>query len=727
MEVPPVLETGEHRPCKWNWCCRLLMAAMAFCFIAMVIGFGIYTLWTPDTAPDPPECLSPVCLEAADRLSATVDPFSQPCDYFHFSCRSRVVSRGRQRGEITPYHGSDKVDTEDGKRNVRKRTFMETDILHDRQTLLLVSIRDILEIRDRTASPDSPEEKVRRFYHSCMNTDAVENLGSQPFLNLIQQLGGWPASGHWNRTDFNSTLIKLMNQFNTFPFFTVYVGRDQNSSLGSPSYIQIDQPEFQLPIEWDSISQTSKAKTESLRSFLTFSLQLFTLLGVPPKTKSMHNGLYIALSSELARAAMPLQYRLHNNMMYQRLTVHQLQQLAPAIDWLGSLKATFHPLPVNQSDLILVHNLPYLQHMSQTINKWLLRHEMMGSGPVHTFMMLSLLYTVIPALDSRFRETLRNQSFSQGKPEEEVPNWISCVLQTEKGFDTLLLHMVKERNTNREAEELVNTIHSAIQTKLADLSWRNKDFQSSILKKLRSLTPRLSTWNKMDKKKLTQLYSEVVIGENKYFTNYLQSLILQQRRWCRLLSEPVQFDIMSISPSVSGDDILFPIGMFTPPWFHRLYPRAVNYGLLGFLMAKDLLHLLLPDIHSYSDTPETVSVCVWSQYMSVTEGPGRVGTSVLSQSQKQEVWVQYTALQVALQAYLKSFQWCRNDSALFGLSHTHLFLTSFTQVSCDPIPHHELMAFEPSFLVSVICANSDLCPSWLACSTEQLQLSQASC
>lgn len=47
-----------------------------------------------------------------------------------------------------------------------------------------------------------------------------------------------------------------------------------------------------------------------------------------------------------------------------------LQRQAPAIDWLGCLQAAFHPLPLTTDDDVLLHNLPYIVQMSNTIIKW---------------------------------------------------------------------------------------------------------------------------------------------------------------------------------------------------------------------------------------------------------------------------------------------------------------------------------------------------------------------
>lgn len=44
-----------------------------------------------------------------------------------------------------------------------------------------------------------------------------------------------------------------------------------------------------------------------------------------------------------------------------------------------------------------------------------------------------------------------------------------------------------------------------------------------------------------------------------------------------------------------------------------------------------------------------VGECVWAHYLNATEKSGRVGASVLSAAQREEVWLQYSAMQVALQ------------------------------------------------------------------------------
>ncbi|XP_043117211.1 kell blood group glycoprotein isoform X1 [Puntigrus tetrazona] len=725
-------EQSQPNPVGCNKYRRLLLVVFSLSIFSLALGLGVYSHlqktadpWTSQWKSAAPPCLSPACVRASEHFSTAMDPFSRPCDYFLFACGTGGSSTSDKRHRVKGIHSEDFGEL-DKKREMRIRR--ETDVqgnstgglvkFPDRKDALLKTVREILEDPEEGVSMSAAERKAKKYFKTCMDAESPEKVGSKPFLELLQQLGGWAVSDGWNQTDFNTTLALLMSQYSTFPFFSVYVGSDpdEEQTASDRLYIQIDEPHFQFPIDWNSKTQKSKASTRYLRPFYMSCGQYLNLLGVPSNKVTQHCGLYISLSTTLALFTAPLRYRLSQKLLYNRITIQELQTLAPAINWHACLQATFQPLPISKSDLILVHNLPYIIQMSQTINKWQDQHGMMGFGSLNTYMIFNLLHTLIPALDSRFFQTMRNFSIATGDTQREMPRWLRCIQQTERGFDILLSHALRERHTQNEAEELIHDVYSSLKKKLTDLIWRDDRSSAFILRKIKSLNPRLSTkTNNLSHAELNRLYAEVVLSEEDFFSNYLQMLVLEQRSRIRLLSHGTQTDGLSITPFVSGNDIIIPVGMFVSPFFHSSYPRALNYATLGSLMAKDLLHLLLPDIHTRANNPESVSMCIWSHYVSVTKDPGRVGTFSLSLFEQQEVWVQYSALQVALDAYKMSLARHPEDSSLSGLSYIHLFLSSFTKVTCDADPYREFMPFEPSFLVTVLCSNSRFCPTPLTC------------
>ncbi|XP_040900112.1 kell blood group glycoprotein [Toxotes jaculatrix] len=721
---------------------RLLLLVWGFCSCAVFLGLMYYMYHklqnrsNNQTGAVTP-CLSPACQWASARLSTSADPFTQPCDYFLFTCGSDRLSPesgGRQRGEGIPGHPQNQnekfvwPEMREKSKEREDRGMREERIL-DRKTVLLQYLREILESNDKLGS--SAVQKAKGFYRSCLDRTSIETAGAEPFLTLVQKLGGWAVSGQWNHTDFNATLSMLMRDYATFPFFNLYVGKDPKEIAWGTTkrYIQIDQPDLLIPIEWNSKTQKSQAKAQTLRPFLATCQKYMALLGASPSSRMIHVGMFVSLSSELAVATAPLQYRLSKGQLYQRMTIKELQIQAPAIDWLGCLQAAFHPLTLIEDDHVLLHNLPYIVQMSPIIGKWLNRHELSTSGPLQTYMVLNLLHTLMPALDSRFSETANNLSVALGSTEGVAPRWKHCVLETERGFDSVLTHLLSERTAHTEAEEIIQNIFSSFKSKLHELKWTDQKSFLSFMKKVQSLIPRLSTTNLSSEAELDLLFSEVSVSTHSFFSNYVQLLSLWQKRRRKLLTEQTETaDILSVTPHLLGNELLFPMGMFVPPLFHPTYPRAVNYGGIGFLIAKDILHLLLPsDIYSQSETVHAVGECVWAHYLTVTEKASRGGAFSLSAAQQQEVWVQYSALQIALQAYHQSLKNRPGDTSISGVSHTRLFLSSFSQVNCDFDPYHEFMPLEPSFLITVICARSHLCPATIQCPNKTQQHSSQTC
>ncbi|KAI4811813.1 hypothetical protein KUCAC02_014685 [Chaenocephalus aceratus] len=642
---------------------RLLLFGFSLC--AVILGLIYYKHhnpqhWRTNQESKVTPCLSPACQWASARLSSSADPFTQPCDYFLSSCGSDRLSpggRGRLRGQGIPGHPQNPEEetawTERrGQSAERDNRGLREDETLDRKTVLLQYLRGILESNHSAGS--AAEQKARGFFHSCLDTRSIETAGAEPFLTLVQKLGGWAVSGQWNRTDFNSTLSLLMRDYATFPFFNLYLGKDPNETPpgSAKRYIQ----------------------------------RYLALLGGAPSSSMLHVGAFISLSFELAVAAAPLQHRLASGRLYERITLRELQTKAPAIDWLSCLRAAFHPLPLTEDDHVLLHNSLYIQQMSRIISKWLKKHEP-STSPVHTFMVLNLLHTLMPALDSRFSDTENNLSVALGHTEGVAPRWKRCVLETEKGFHSVLTHLLSERTAHREAEEIIENIFFSFKSKLHELNWTDPKSFQSVMKKVQSLTPRLWTTNETSTEAvIDQLFSKVTIDTRGFFSNYVQLLSMWQRRRSQLLAEQAEAaDILSVTPSLLGDELLFPMG---------IYPRAMNYGVMGFRLAKDILHLILPDIPSQSDTVLAVGECVWGHYLT---------------------------------AYRQSLRNDPSDTSISGLSHTRLFLTSFSQLNCDSDPYREFMPLESSFLITVLCAESDLCPAGLQCPNQTGQHSLHTC
>lgn len=215
----------EAKP-LWAHHRKQLLLFVGICLCAVIVGLVYFSHRNLQSrsrgnkeADTVTPCLSPACQWASAHLSMSADPFTQPCDYFLFSCGSDW-GRGRQRGQGIPGHPQNQRERGDRRKDRRLRE----EKIKDRKTALLQHLREILESNGGPAG--SAEQKAKGFYHSCLDVRSIEAAREEPFLTLIQNLGGWAVSGQWNQSDFNSTLGLLMRDYATFPFFNLYVGKD---------------------------------------------------------------------------------------------------------------------------------------------------------------------------------------------------------------------------------------------------------------------------------------------------------------------------------------------------------------------------------------------------------------------------------------------------------------------------------------------------------------------
>ncbi|XP_064228750.1 kell blood group glycoprotein isoform X9 [Aotus nancymaae] len=598
----------------------LLLLGLLLC--SSVLLFYIFR----NCGPSP--CETSVCLDLRDHYLASGNTSVAPCtDFFSFAC-------GRAKGTNNSFQ-------ELAKRN---------------KNLL----RRILEAQN-SWHPGSGEEKAFQFYNSCMDTRAIEAAGAGPLRQVIEELGGWRISGNWTSLNFNRTLRLLMSQYGHFPFFRAYLG--PHPAFPHTPVIQIDQPEFDVPLKQD---QEQKIYAQIYREYLTYLSQLGTLLGGDPNKVQQHASLSISITSQLFQFLRPLEQRRAQGKLFQMVTIDQLKEMAPAIDWLSCLQATFTPMSLSPSQLLMVHDLEYLKNMSQLVEDLLLKDR----DFLQSHMILGLVGTLSPALDSQFQEARRKLSQKLRELTEQPPM----------------------------AMELFTAIRDTLITRLRNLPWMNKETQNLAQDKVAQLRVEMgaSEWT-LKPEVAQEEYSDIQLGPS-----FLQSLLSCVRslraRIIQSFLRPFPLHRWQVSPwevnayySISDHVVVFPAGLLQPPFFHPGYPRAVNFGAAGSIMAHELLHifyqLLLPggclgcDTHALQEA----LLCLERHYAAF---PLPSGTSFNDSLTFLENAADAGGLAIALQAYNKRLLWHHGETVLPSLDFTpqQIFFRSYAQVGGRHLP-----------------------------------------
>ncbi|XP_004430732.1 PREDICTED: kell blood group glycoprotein [Ceratotherium simum simum] len=659
QERPPEEGLPTERSPLWTMARRVPVAVL---LLGLLLGSSVLFVYVFGSC-GPGPCEMPVCWNLLARYMASGNTSVAPCtDFFSFAC-------GKAKG----INNSFQALAEENKSRLRR----------------------ILEAPS-SWHLGSGEEKAFQFYSFCMDTDAIEASGAGPLRQVIEELGGWRISGNWTSLDFNRTLRLLMSQYNHFPFFRAYL--QPHPTPPHMPVIQIDQPEFDLPVE----QEQEQNYAQIVREYLTYLNQLGTLLGGDPSKVQEHASISISITSRLLQFLRPLEQRQAQGKLFQMVTIDQLQEMAPAIDWLSCLQAIFTPMSLSPSQPLVVHDLEYLQNMSRLVEEQLSKHR----DFLQSHMILGLVGSLSPALDSKFQEARRllNQKLrelTERPPMPTHPRWMKCVKETGDYFQpTLAALFVREAfspSTQSAAMELFTAIKDELITHLRRLPWMDEKTQKEAQDKVIQLQVKMGAPEPALEPTLAgQEYNDIQIGPS-YLQSTLSCVRSLRARVIQSFLQPSPHHRWQVLPweinayySISDHVVVFPAGLLQPPFFHPAYPRAVNFGAAGSIMAHELLHifyqLLQPGGCPACDTRALRGALLCLEHL-YAAFPLPRGISLNASYTLLENAMDIGGLAIALQAYSERLLWHRGETVLpnLNLSPQQLFFRSYAQVMCrDP-------------------------------------------
>ncbi|XP_049680352.1 kell blood group glycoprotein isoform X5 [Accipiter gentilis] len=542
----------------------------------------------------------------------------------------------------------------------------------------------------------SAKEKAIQFYRSCMDTQRIESQGAQPLKDLLNQIGGWNITGTGKAKDFNETLQTLMGRYSTFPFFRVHVGPSPFDL--KTNIIQIDHPEFEMPPESkfkkkNYLEVTYQRLKKVLRVYLSYLKKLGSLLGGPQDGPPDSFSLTLSFISNLQRVVTPLQERQQRGMLFFRTTIRELQEKAPAIDWLSCLQAVFHPMPLNLSQPIAVHDMDYLRGLSQLIEQW---HK---ERVLHIYMIVCLVGNLSPALDSQFQDArLELSKILYGKLGSRMfaaERWRKCLTDTTSFFEPVLGQMIVQeifpQQSKQLAEQMFSEIQDALYGQLDQLEWMDEQTRQEAKVLVSKLQVEIGyPAHILQTAKVNLEYQNLEISEDSFFLNVVACLkLLRQNSYLKLLQHHSQ-DNWHVSPwtvhsyySLRHHMVVFPAGMFRSPFFHIEFPSAVNFGAIGVFMAHELLHAFY-DYVLPGGCPKCNRSALQRSIDCLVEQYESYGFKVNGTFTLLENTADTGGLAIAYQAYKN---WLKKhkeekDFPKTGLSHDQLFYLSFAHAMC---------------------------------------------
>uniref|UniRef100_A0A8C7SW91 Endothelin-converting enzyme 1 n=1 Tax=Oncorhynchus mykiss TaxID=8022 RepID=A0A8C7SW91_ONCMY len=515
-------------------------------------------------------CLVPLppCITVASAVMGALDHSVDPChDFYNFACggwvRNNPLPEGKSRWG--PFS------------NLWERNMAVMKHLLENTTMKGLS---------------KAEKKAQRYYKACMNETKIEELGAQPLQELINQTGGWALTGSWDKNNFQEVLRTVSANYRCSPFFTVFVSTDSKSS--NSNIIQVDQSGLGLPSRDYYLNKTANAKY--LNAYLDFLVELGVLLGGSEETSRSLMQEIVDFETTLANITVPQEERRDEELIYHKIQAKDLATLAPAVDWMPYLTDVFAPVPLNDSEPVVVYAKDYLQKVSDLIAST-------NKSILNNYMIMKVLRKMVSILDQKFQDA--EQRFFEvmyGTKKSCTPRWKLCVSDTDSalGFalGAMFVKATFDEDSKAIAEDMVSEIKWAFEDSLKYVGWMDQETKKAAKEKADAIYNMVG-YPKfiMDPKELDKVFNDFEVGSDLYFQNVMQYYNFSARVTADQLRKTPNRDQWSMTPPTvnayynpTKNEMVLPAGILQAPFYSRSWPKALNFGGIGVVMGHELTH-----------------------------------------------------------------------------------------------------------------------------------------
>ncbi|BES92051.1 Peptidase family M13 [Nesidiocoris tenuis] len=465
---------------------------------------------------------------------------------------------------------------------------------YDTFEMLRESLDSILkELLEEPASQREPEAyvKAKDLYKSCVNYDVLEQRGSKPLLALLEKLGGWPLlDPEWDRSTFDWLwLMAQLRLFNNDILVSEWVGPDiKNSDL---YVIHLDQTSLGLPTRDYYLQPSNLQYLEAYKNYLA---KVATLLGAPASNATVAAEEVIQFEVALAKITSAPDERRNVSELYQRMTVAELRSYIPQVNWQRYLSIVLGR-PCNASESVVVFALRYLEDLVSLLGKT-------EPKTISNYLLWRFVRHRVNNLDDRFQEAKQKFYYILFGREESPPRWKNCIAQVNgnMGMAVGAMFVRKYFDEFSKNDTLIMTreIQQSFREILEETSWIDKETKRLAKDKVDAMALRIGYPDSiLDKKELDERYKDVKIDSNLYFENTLNILRHLTRMEQSHLGTPVNKSIWNTAPAVvnayysrNKNQIMFPAGILQPPFYHRYFPKSLNYGGIGVVIGHEITH-----------------------------------------------------------------------------------------------------------------------------------------
>ncbi len=432
------------------------------------------------------------------------------------------------------------------------------------------------EISNGQYPEGSIERKIAAFYASGMDTAALESAGLTPLKPYLDQ-----AETIKNTAELQKTVAQW-HRMGINPLFYIYADADQKNSLQVIAYLNqggLGMPDRDYYLNEDARSKGIQEK------YIGFAEGIFRLMGDPESLAKENAQTVYAIEKKLATASMSLLDQRDPYKTYHKMTLKDLSEIAPAIDW----DAYFRETGINDPGELIVSQPEFFAALS----------SMMKTEPLESWKTY-LKWQLVSRMSSYLSGPYAELSFgfygrTLSGQQAQRPRWKRVQDVTDGALSEAVGQMYVKKYFPPEAKQrmidLVENLRTSLGERIRSLEWMSETTKQKAREKLNRIAVKVGYPDKW------RDYSALEVTSTGYVANILNSGKFDFDWMMQKINKPVDRSQWLMPPQMvnayynpTGNEIVFPAAILQPPFFYMNGDDAVNYGAIGVVIGHEMTH-----------------------------------------------------------------------------------------------------------------------------------------
>jgi len=418
--------------------------------------------------------------------------------------------------------------------------------------------------------------KIGDFYSVGMDSAKVESDGISPLSGSFENIDKLETiddiQGH----------IAYMHIHFVSPLFSLRADADSKNS--EMVIAQLSQGGLSLPDRdyYLNDDERSKQVREEYKKHIS---KMFELAGLDAPEPSLCAEIVLKIETRLAKASMTRMERRDPHKTYNKMSIAQLGEIAPAINW----EKYFESIGLADPGDVNVRQPEFYKEIS----------AMMEEVPVDdwkVYLRWNLLRSAAPYLSSGFvNENFNFFGRTLTGSEELQPRWKRVVNATNFALSEAVGQMYVKKYFPPEAKERMLTLVANLKAAYADririVKWMSDETKQKALAKLEKINVKIGYPDKW------RDYTGLEVKKDAYVLNILRGQKFAFDYMKNKINKPVDKDEWYMPPQMVNayyepalNEIAFPAAILQPPFFYLEADDAVNYGAIGVVIGHEMTH-----------------------------------------------------------------------------------------------------------------------------------------